>query len=407
MGAALTSGPAWADTAPAANTWTLLPLPERTSSPVFALAVDPQDANRVLVGTPSGHLYRSTQGGASWDLVGSGLGRGVLTLAFDPSHQGTVLAGTRGGGIWRSVDGGTSWSRDAGTEGRTVRSFVLGSPLAVAGTDTGVLVSSQGGSWTPAGLNQVAVSAVALPTPSRLLVGGDQTRLNDPLPLYASPDGGHTWQPSTGSAGGSSIVSALAAAPGGTGNQNAPLVMGTNTGLFTSADGGATWKAVAGGGGLPATDYTSVAFAAGNPGHFYVASDGGASPQGGLWSTSNGGGAFTSLKPPVASVTALAASTDSQPALYVATFRPIDQAVMLWEYRDAGGTPQAPVGGVPKPAAGPASPPPAAPATARTPGDWLKAVLQGPEAPYLVLGLLAVVVMLVAGVAYLRRARDL
>lgn len=407
MATALAGGPAWADSAAAANTWTLLSLPERPSSPVFALAVDPQDGNRVLMGTPSGHLYRSTQGGTSWDLVASGLGRGVLTLAFDPSHQGTVLAGTRDGGIWRSTDAGASWSRDAGTEGRTVRSFDLGSQLAVAGTDAGVLVSSQGGPWTPGGLNQVAVSAVTLPTPSRLLAGGDQTRLNDPLPLYASPDGGRTWQPSTQSAGGSSIVSALAAPPAGTGSGNPPLVMGTNAGLFTSRDGGATWQALTGGGGLPATDYTSVAFAADNPAHFYVASDGGASPQGGLWSTSNGGGAFTSLKPPVASVTALAASADSQPALYVATFRPIDQAVMLWEYHDAGGTPQAPAGGVPKPAAGPASPPAAAPVTGQPAGGWLMAVVKGPEAPYLALGLLAVVVLLVAGVAYLRRARDL
>src|SRR5437588_5997510 len=132
------------------------------------------------------------------------------------------------------------------------------------------------------------------------------------------------------------MVSALAAGPvDGSGNR--PLLMGTNIGLFSSRDSGADWQAVTGSGGLPATDFTEAAFVSDDPLRFYVASDGGASPQGGLWSTADGGTQFTSLAPPVDSVTALAVSNEKQPVIYVATFRPVDHAVMLWAYRDSGG----------------------------------------------------------------------
>src|SRR5205823_10705414 len=109
---------------------------------------------------------------------------------------------------------------------------------------------------------------------------------------------------------------------------------------------------------------------------------------------------FTSLSPPMVSVSALAVFGDKQPLVYAATFRPIDHAVMLWAYWDAGGAAQQPAGGVPSPArGGPAASPGAAQAG---PNDskWLTAVVLGPEAPYLALGLAAVVVLVLAVVAY-------
>jgi photosystem II stability/assembly factor-like uncharacterized protein len=397
---------------PSPNTWSpVAALPERLDSPQFALGVDPSDAQRVLAGTPTGNIYRSTDGGGTWKLAASRLGRGVVALAFDPFTAGVVLAGARNGGIWRSADGGASWQRDPGSERRTARAFGFARQLTVAGTDVGVLVNRGGGSWTPAGLGQVGVSAVAVATvtdPQRLVVGGDTTRGTEPLPLFASTDGAQSWQPVEGAVGGSSMVSALAAGPAAAGSGTGPLLMGTNTGLYSSADSGADWQAVTGSGGLPAADYTAVAFVAGDPWRFYVASDGGASPQGGLWSTTDGGTHFTSLSPPIASVTALAVSAESQPVVYLATFRPIDHAVMLWAYRDAGGAAQQPAGGVPSPAgSGGAAPQVRAKPLEATGPRWLITLASGPEGPYLVLGLGAGVVLVLALVAYARRTRDL
>jgi photosystem II stability/assembly factor-like uncharacterized protein len=402
-----------APTGSSPNTWApLAALPERLDRPLFALGVDPSDARRVLVGTPTGNLYRSIDGGATWKLAGSRLGRGVLALAFDPFTTGAVLAGTRDGGIWRSADAGASWQQDPGSEGRTARAFGFARQLTVAGTDGGVLVDRNGGAWTPAGLGQVAVSAVAVASvtdPQRLVVGGDTTRGIEPLPLFGSSDGAQSWQVVQGAVGGSSMISALVAGPVGAGSGTASLLMGTNTGLYSSADNGVDWQAVTGSGGLPAADYTAVAFVANDPQRFYVASDGGASPQGGLWSTTDGGTHFSSLSPPVTSVTALAVSAESQPVVYVATFRPIDHAVMLWAYRDTGGAAQPPVDGVPSPAGNGAvtSQVQAKPHEGPGGSGWLMSLLRGPEGPYLALGLGAAVTLVLALIAYARRTRSL
>jgi hypothetical protein len=195
------------------------------------------------------------------------------------------------------------------------------------------------------------------------------------------------------------MVAALAAGPG----DGRTLLMGTNGGLFASQDRGATWQQVTGGGQLPATDFTAIGFAPRHPERFYVASDGGGSAAGGLWSTSDGGGHFAALDPPQPSVTALAVAGDTRPELFVATLRTSDQAATIWTYRDAGGQPQGPS----------ASPAPAGPGAAAAapvrarPVAWLTVLLTGPEAPYLVTGACALLVVVVALTAHAARGRHL
>lgn len=402
------AGPVAADP-DADNTWTLLASPPGPQGhPVLALAVNPADNRQLLAGSATGDVYRSLDGGASWRVARSGLGRGIVALAFSPFKPGVVLAGTRGSGVWRSLDSGTTWQLQPGTESRSVRAFGFAKSLTVAGTDQGVLVNREGGPWSSSGLSQVTVSALAVAAvndPSRFVVGGDGTRGIEPLPLFSSADGAQTWTAATSTVGGSSMVAMLAAAPLPAQQSVRPLVMGTNSGLFTSADNGGTWQQLTGGGVLPATDFNAAGFVTNHAERFYVASDGGSSDLGGLWSTTDGGAHFGSLKPPVSSVTALAVSSDETPTLYVATFRGSDHATMLWAYRDTGGQPQPPSAGVPPPASnagklvGTTSPKPQR--------AWLLSLLSGPEAPYLGIGITALVVLMVALVTHFRRARRL
>src|SRR6202165_1071200 len=98
-------------------------LPERLHSPAFALAVSPTDPATVLVGTGSGRLFRSTDGGTTWTAVGRGLGRRVLTSQLSPFKAGLVYAGTRGAGLWKSTDGGATWTNQASIPSSTVRSL--------------------------------------------------------------------------------------------------------------------------------------------------------------------------------------------------------------------------------------------------------------------------------------------
>jgi len=179
-----------------------------------------------------------------------------------------------------------------------------------------------------------------------------------------------------------------------------PLAVGTNTGLFTSADNGASFKPSSGGGLLPSTDYTQIAFVTTHFDRFYAASDGGGSTSGGLWRTRDAARHFTSLAPPMPSVTALAVSNDETPILYVATFRPADQVAVLWAYRDTGSVPQ----GVPTTPTPPASgsrtspPPPAG-------TSGISQLLLSARTPYIAIGLVALIVILMAVVSHFRGRR--
>ena len=385
------------------STWSLLgALPERPGGPVFALAVNPADAQQVLVGTQSGTIYRSADGGQTWTAVRRDAGHPVNTLAFNPLKPGAVLAGTAGSGVLRSTDGGVTWSAQPGAEHTSARAFGFAKSFTAVGTDQGVFTIRDSTPWTQAGLAQLNVGARAIAAvndPSRVVAGGDQTRATEPLPLYSSPDGAQSWATVKGVTTGASMVSALAAGPLPAAGTTRPLVMGTNGGLYYSADNAATWQQVTGGGALPAADFTAVAFGT-RAERFYAGSDGGGSSQGGLWVTADGGQHFSSLAPPLASVTALAVSGEDQPTLYVAGLRPADGAVFLFRYRDTGGAPQ------------PLSPPLPAPVAALPAqsgaGGAVPAtsLLAGPEAPYIALGVAAALVVLLALGAYTLRARS-
>ena len=390
------------------DTWTPAGvLGERLTSPVFALAVDPADGRRVLAGTASGAIYLSADGGASWRSVRRGSGHAVLALAFDPARRDAILAGTSGAGIWRSGDAGQSWQSQPGTDSRTVRAFAFLDTAVLAAGDEGMLSSRDGGGqWSGAGLPQVRVSALAvLPAGARngtVVAGGDATRGGDPLPLFSSADGGRTWAPvpvavSGGVVGGSSMVAALAGGPAPR-QGGGPLLVGTNTGLYVTRDQGGSWQKLTGG-DVPDTDVSSLATAPRHADRVYIASDGGGSSQGGLWVSPDAGGHFSSLAAPVPGVTAVAVSGDDSPALIVATFRAADHAVALWTYRDTGGQPKGP-------AAAP-SPRTARPAGGAAPasrgGFPLADVVARPETPYLVLGLAALALVVLAAVVSLRR----
>jgi len=376
-------------------------LPESLDSPVFALAVNPADRLQVLVGTGSGTIYRSTDGGVTWFQVARGFGRGIATIAFSPLKAGLVFAGTRGDGTYRSSDGGITWARLAGLPIGTTRSFGFAKTVTIAGTDAGVFASRDGTVWTAVGLKDLNVNAIAVAAindPPRFLAGADGSRANEALPLYQSPDGGATWAP-VKTLGSSTMIGAATAygGPLAAAASIRPLVVGTNSGAFASADNGATWSQLA---GLPAVDYNAVAYSGTHPERYYLASDGGGSDQGGLWATSDSGATFRGMAAPLPSVTALAVPAEDVPTLYVATFRPLDHAVLIWTLRDTGGRPLPPAAGVPVPV--PAAAGSAPPGSATTGALWQR-FLKGPEAPYLGVSGLALLILMFAGFAYLRR----
>jgi photosystem II stability/assembly factor-like uncharacterized protein len=77
------------------------------------ISADPHDANRVYVGTFDRGVYRSLDGGESWDQVGNGIPhKRVLSIAIGPhtdNGRSIVYAGTEPSSVFRSTDDGSTW----------------------------------------------------------------------------------------------------------------------------------------------------------------------------------------------------------------------------------------------------------------------------------------------------------
>ena len=139
------------------------------------IAVHPDDSGRAFIAVAGaegdyGEIYRSTDGGDSFDRVLegvnlSGQGYGFNVLAIDPSNPQHILAGGGNshtpvvkGDLWESTNGGTDWNRTS------LRHAIVNALLidprhqnimyagcgAAGGTDVPVYTSTDGGStWTP------------------------------------------------------------------------------------------------------------------------------------------------------------------------------------------------------------------------------------------------------------------
>jgi photosystem II stability/assembly factor-like uncharacterized protein len=77
---------------------------------VWVLAVDPTDHRTVYAGGFFDGVLKTTNAGATWSLVGTGILRKTVdALAVDPRNPGVVYAGTWGAGVYKTSDGGATW----------------------------------------------------------------------------------------------------------------------------------------------------------------------------------------------------------------------------------------------------------------------------------------------------------
>lgn len=83
---------------------------------VRALAVDPRDPNTVWAGTgyalyevPGDGVWKTANGGVSWTRAGSELAGLTITALLAPDVPGRVYAAALDGRIFRSEDGGATW----------------------------------------------------------------------------------------------------------------------------------------------------------------------------------------------------------------------------------------------------------------------------------------------------------
>lgn len=221
---------------------------------VWDLAVDPADPEVVYAGTSNG-VWVTRNGGADWEQKNRGLTRRnvflVQELAVAPSSPGTVYAGSSFG-LWKSTDGAETWSRvRGGLPDGPIQALAVHPTRAgtvYAGVSRAGLFKSEdgGGSWRVAGQGRGLGSPRAPAVPEDLAL-----HPSDPETIYAavrhlssgiyrSIDGGTTWSHVGRELTGDTrpdppeAVAVHSAFP-------ETLVTGGPWGLFRSADGGDTW----------------------------------------------------------------------------------------------------------------------------------------------------------------------
>jgi len=246
--------------------------------PVTALAVSPAyGASQTLYAgvraSPDapGDVYRSTDGGETWQLLETGIpdswnGQSLTISALEFAVDGSVLAGlyygheAGGGAVYRSTDGGETWQLlQGGLESYSVFALATvpsGSLTVYVGTNGGLwqLEVPQGGpaepgTWESNGPRGGRAQALAV-SPGFTLDGvalageylygrhGEEYGLG----IFRSSDSGQTWQSS--SAGTEGIWSAAAVhdfafSPDFVTDRT--VFAATWGGLFKSTDGGAQW----------------------------------------------------------------------------------------------------------------------------------------------------------------------
>ena len=125
---------------PSSSDWSLI---GPDGGNVRSLAYDPSDPDRLMLGTSAGELFVSQDGGKTWSpLAHLGAGDDLVIdhIVFDPTNTKTIYAAGWGlyhddeGDVFRSDDGGLTWNELKGAHGKSIRA------LAMAPSDHNVLV---------------------------------------------------------------------------------------------------------------------------------------------------------------------------------------------------------------------------------------------------------------------------
>ncbi len=194
----------------------------------------PKRPGRIVVGVSNGGVYRSDDGGISWEAKNSGIpvrkndtlvlaahGQQVYKLALDASSPDVLWAQTDTG-VYRSRDGGDTWHRAGQTGGSSGVASDFGFPVVGHPVDPGTAF------------------VFPLESGSYPFSPGGRCR------VYRTTDGGAHWRPlSEGLPTQNAHVTVLGEAFTAGALTPYPLVFGTAAGdLFASVDGGESWRLV-------------------------------------------------------------------------------------------------------------------------------------------------------------------
>ena len=301
----------------AAQTWRQVGPP---GGDVQSLAAVPGSTRTLFLGTSDGHIFGSQDGGEHWQQLGR-IGANhddvIMSIVVDVRSAETLYAtswtlSSHGGGVYRSTDTGRNWQL-IGLDGHTVRALAAAPSnpnILVAGAIDGVYRSvDTGKNWT-------RIS----PENHSDLRNFDSIAIDprDPDTIYAGTyhlpwktiDGGKNWSPiHQGMVDDSDVMSITVDQ-----NSASHIFASACSGIYHSADGGANWTKFK---GIPKDSRRTVHILQDpkRPRTVYAATTEG------LWKTSDDGAVWRLVTPATWSILSMVIDPENSDRLILGTER--------------------------------------------------------------------------------------
>ena len=241
-----------------------------TQLSIWVVAVDPTNSARVYAGTNGSGLFESVDGGGHWKKISDGTnfahqrwwGPDIRSIAIDPTNPNTLYLGAEwavdwvqppltGGGLFKTTDGGETWQLLPGLHNARVGSVILDpqkpSTVYVSQIGCGAFKSFDGGyHWISlTGVNESIGEAITIdPRNPQTLYAGSWLSGFSHAPLVGlqrSMDGGIHWEMIQACP--SNVVQKIAVDPA---DSRRIYAVDPTEGVFTSDDAGANWRLMPG-----------------------------------------------------------------------------------------------------------------------------------------------------------------
>lgn len=301
--------------------------PTNIGGRINSIAIDPNDPNTILVGAVTGGVFRTTNGGFSWDPIFDDINHlAIGDITFEPGNSQVIYVGTGdqniggymfiGGGIYKSTDGGSTWN-NIGLQDTRITSRILIDP-----TNT----------------NKIYAATMGLP----------QERNSD-RGLYTSTDGGSSWTQSLYINDSTGIIDLVmdpnnsqvlyASSWNRIRNNFESLTTGVDAKIWKTTDGGTSWNHLAN--GLPngILSRVNLAIDAGNPAKVYASFVSQGQNVEGVYQSLDAGGTWDTISIASLSPNALGGFGWYFGNVFVNPFAPSDiyiLGVQLWRTPDFG-----------------------------------------------------------------------
>lgn len=182
------------------RTWAQVYFDNDLRTVVSALAIDQAASRNVFIGTSNGDIIRSSDKAATWRAVGR-LDSRVNKIVISPANAKVMFAGTAGRGVFRSINGGESWESlvdklkdfDGANRFRDLAMVKAEKTTVFLATDLGLLKSADdGNSWSKIELLTAEEEAIIY---ALAVNPGDEREIYyaTGTTFYRSADGGKNW----------------------------------------------------------------------------------------------------------------------------------------------------------------------------------------------------------------------